>query len=134
GLAQRDKRVVLLSDLADGSPPDAPPLGGEGEIALWAPLPELTADGQDCAVTRADRSGNKVWARVVCTSSAAPVPAPSARPAAGAGAPGPSAGRSVEVRAGDKVVASAALGPSVTREDVAIDLPAGAPEMLRAVL
>jgi hypothetical protein len=128
GLAQRDKRVVVLSDLADGAPAEAPPLAGDGEIALWVPVPELTANGQDCAVTRADRAGNKVWARVVCTSTAT-------GPDAGATAEaGPSAGRLLEIRAGDTVVASVSLGPSVKAEEVAVELPANAPEGLRAAL
>lgn len=54
GLAQRDKRVVILSDLADGSPKDAPPIGGDADIAVWLPVPELVAGGRDCAVTRAE--------------------------------------------------------------------------------
>jgi hypothetical protein len=134
GLAQRDKRVVLLSDLADGSPEDAPPLGGDGEIALWVPVRELTADGQDCAVTRADRSGNKVWARVVCSGGAAAPREPSPGASAAPSASGASAGRSLEIRDGDKVLAAVPLGPSVRAEEVTADLPPGAPEMLRAVL
>jgi hypothetical protein len=143
GLAQRDKRVVVLSDLADGSPPDAPPLGGDGEIALWQPVPELLANGKDCAVTRADRSGARVWARVVCTASddapaapAAPSASASAASAAGSASapPGPSAGRKLEIRAGDKVIASVPLGPSVRVEEIAVELPPGAPEHLRAGL
>jgi hypothetical protein len=137
GLAQQDKRVVVLSDLADGSSPEAPALGGEtdGSIALWLPLPELAADGQDCGVTRADRSGNKVWARVVCTPpQGASAPAtPSAVPSAGA-PPGASAGRSIEVRDGAKVLVSVALGPSVRSDEIALELPAGAPERLTVAL
>ena len=128
GLAQRDKRVVVFSDLADGSPPDAPPLGGDGEIAVWVPLPELEASGEDCAVTRADRAGTRVWARVICTASApaaaagppprrrAPPPTPPASAAPGA-SPGPGAGRSIEIRAGDKVLGAVALPPSIKSDD-----------------
>lgn len=149
GLAQRDKRVVVFSDLADGSPPDAPPLGGDGEIALWQPVPELVASGQDCAVTRADRSGTRVWARVVCTAADDVSPTASAASAAASArataeasssgsatssAPGPSAGRKLEIRAGDKVLGSVPLGPSVRVEEIAVDLPPGAPEVLRAAL
>ncbi len=134
GLAQRDKRVVLFSDLADGSPPDAPPLGGDGEITLWAPLKELTADGADCGITRADRSGSKVWVRVVCTSASSPpahtAPATSASAAASAVAGRPESpaapsgpARSVEIRDGAKVVAKAALGADVHTTEVGIDLP-----------
>ena len=43
-LPQVDKRVVVLSDLADGRP-EAPALGGGREgIPVWVPLPELRAD------------------------------------------------------------------------------------------
>jgi von Willebrand factor type A domain/Aerotolerance regulator N-terminal len=159
GLAQRDKRVVVLSDLADGSPPDAPPLGGGGdaEIAVWVPLHELAADGQDCAVTRADRSGTKVWARVICTGPAGgpaggsagggavdggavagargPVSmGPQAAPNPGPASRGPSAGRSLEVRDGARVLASAPLDPALKSAEIAVDLPPNAPEILRAAL
>jgi hypothetical protein len=140
GLAQRDKRVVLLSDLADGAPADAPPLGGDGEITLWLPVPELAAQGQDCAVTRADRSGTRVWVRVVCTAEGTgPAAAGSASASASAGPvaaapPGASAGRSVEIRDGAQVLGSAALGPSVRSEEIAVDIPPSAPERLRAAL
>ncbi len=130
GLAQRDKRVVLLSDMADGSPADAAPLVGDPEISLWAPLPELEARGADCAVTRADRSGKKVWARVVCSAGVVAAPVGSASTLS----PSPSEGRKVELRAGGKVLASVALGPAVKAEEVALDLPAGAPEELKVGL
>jgi len=85
-----DRRVVLLSDLADGTP-NALPLGGGSDTTLWAPLPELEATDRDCAVTRADLRAGKVRARVVCS--------PEARPS-GEGASvaaSPSAGRSVRL-------------------------------------
>jgi hypothetical protein len=134
GLAQTDKRVVVLSDLADGAP-DAPPIQGDAEVALWLPLPELAATDQDCAVTRAERSGAKVWTRVVCSgrepAAAAPAASASATPAlAGAKA----AARSIEIRAGNKVIAKVALVGSARVEEVAAALPDGAPEPLRAVL
>jgi hypothetical protein len=132
GLAQRDKRVVVFSDLADGSPPEAPPLGGDGEIAVWMPVPELAARGRDCAVTRADRAGARVTARVVCSSADEASPAgaaASAEPAAG-----PSAGRSLEIRAGAEVIAKVALGPTVRSEEITVEIPKAAPEVLRAGL
>jgi hypothetical protein len=91
-------------------------------------VPELAASGQDCAITRADRAGHKVWARVVCSTSAA------ASADAGTAEPGPSAGRVLEIRADDKVIASTPLGPSVKSEEVAVELPPNPPETLRAVL
>jgi hypothetical protein len=42
--------------------------------------------------------------------------------------PGPSAGRSLEIRAGDRVLASVALGPAVRSEEVAVELPPGPTE------
>jgi hypothetical protein len=113
-LAQPDKRVVVLSDLADGAP-DAPALASTGDIALWAPLPELEAKGQDCGITRADRTGSRVWVRVVCS---APAPEP----------------RAIEIRAGEKVLKSVPLPTSDKLAEVPIDLPNDAPEFLRAVL
>jgi hypothetical protein len=132
GLAQRDKRVVVLSDLADGAP-DAPPIRGDQEIALWVPLPELAASGQDCAVTRADRSGNKVWARVVCSGrELAGAAAAASASAAAAAAPA----RSIEIRAGNKALAAAPLRTSGAGrvEEVSLTLPEGAPDLLRAAL
>lgn len=137
-LPQQDKRVVLLSDLADGSPEGVAPLRGDADIAIWEPVPELAARGADCAITRADRSGPRVWARVVCTPNrATPTTAPSATSAvASAMAPeeGPSVGRSLEIKAGSRVLGSVKLGPSLLREEVAVDVPANAPEILLAAL
>jgi hypothetical protein len=117
-LVQPDKRVVLLSDLADGRSDD-PPLGGE---ALWAPLDELRASGADCAITRADRSGSRVFARVACTREPAESTA------------SPSEGRALEVREGDTVVGRVDLGPSVTRETLAVDVKAAPSAKLYARL
>ncbi|MDI3288102.1 VWA domain-containing protein [Polyangium sp. 15x6] len=117
-----DRRVVLLSDLADGAP-NAAPLGGGSDTTLWVPLPELEATGRDCAVTRADLRSGKVRARVVCSPEARPV-------GEGAGVISASAGRAVELKAEGKVLASAPLGPSVRAEEVALDVPDGAPEDL----
>jgi len=136
GLAQRDKRVVLLSDLADGAP-GAALLAGEDEIALWVPLPELVASGSDCAVTRADRAGAKVWARVVCTSaeaSSAPSGTTAAAASAVASASSASAGRELLIRSGEKVIAKAKLDAAIRMEEIAVELPADAPEVLRAAL
>ena len=134
GLAQRDKRVVLLSDLADGSPPDAPPIGGDADVAVWLPLPELAASGVDCAITRADRSGTRVWVRVACAGPPAAPPAASASAEPRAPAAHLSEGRKIEIRAGNDVIGTAKLGPDVARDDIAVDVPATAPEALRAVL
>jgi hypothetical protein len=64
-LPQRDRRVVVLSDLADGHP-DGPSLAGSNDVPVWVALPELAHDGADCAVTRADRRGARVRVGVAC--------------------------------------------------------------------
>lgn len=136
GLPQIDRRVVLLSDMADGEPAGEP-LAGSNDVALWSPLPELEAKGEaDCAVVRAERAGASVRVRVACTPSlaaAAPGATATASPEASAAAPpaapaeGPSAGRSVQVLAGDRVLRSTPLGPLVRSEEIALELPEGAP-------
>ena len=66
-LPQLDRRLVVLSDLADGHP-DGPALGGSGagDVPLWVALPELAGDATDCAVMRADRRGARVRVAVAC--------------------------------------------------------------------
>ncbi|AUX39305.1 hypothetical protein SOCE26_006940 [Sorangium cellulosum] len=147
GLPQGDKRIVLLSDLADGSP-GAPPIAGSPDIATWVPLEELEAGGEDCGIVRADRSGQRARIRVVCTAAAGeggdglagagrdggaapPAPAGSAAGAAGATA---AARRSLEVRAGDVVLGKVALDPRLRAEEISLDLPAETPEILTAAL
>ncbi|MCC6553347.1 MAG: VWA domain-containing protein [Polyangiaceae bacterium] len=120
GLPQKDRRVVLFSDLADGNP-EAPPIATVGEVVTWAPLPELEARGADCAVIRADRAGQRARARVACTA-----------PAQGGGSP--SSGRALEIRAGDRVLGKAELSPALRAEEISVELPPGAPELLAAAL
>jgi hypothetical protein len=64
-LPQVDRRIVLLSDLADGHP-DGPPLGEGATVPLWIALPELREALLDCALTRADRAGVRVRVHVDC--------------------------------------------------------------------
>jgi len=64
-LPQLDRRVVVLSDLADGHS-DGPPLAGASDAPLWVALPELAGDAADCAVERADRRGVRVRVIVTC--------------------------------------------------------------------
>jgi hypothetical protein len=64
-LPQVDRRIVLLSDLADGRP-EAPPLGESSSVPVWIALPELRSQGTDCAVMRADRRGLRVRVAVAC--------------------------------------------------------------------
>jgi hypothetical protein len=62
-----DKRVVVLSDLADGRP-DAAPLGENSPLAVWVAMPELRAPPAetDCAILAADRVGVRVRVRIAC--------------------------------------------------------------------
>lgn len=71
-LPQVDRRVVLLSDLADGHP-DGPPIGEGSPVPLWVALPELRGALPDCAVMRADRSGARVRVHVTCGPGASAV-------------------------------------------------------------
>jgi hypothetical protein len=64
-LPQSDRRTVVLSDLADGHP-DAPPLGESSPEPVWIALPELRAEGVDCTIARAQRSGAKVLVTLRC--------------------------------------------------------------------
>jgi hypothetical protein len=58
-----DKRVVLLSDLADGSP-SAEPL--RTDLPLWSPLAPARERLTNCAVVEATHTGASVKVRVVC--------------------------------------------------------------------
>jgi hypothetical protein len=64
-LPQVDRRVVVLSDMADGHP-DAAPLGEAGPVPVWVALPELRGARPDCALVRADRSGARVRVGLAC--------------------------------------------------------------------
>jgi hypothetical protein len=64
-LPQVDRRIVLLSDLADGRS-DGPPIGEGSPVPVWVALPELRGTIPDCAVMRADRSGARVRVRIAC--------------------------------------------------------------------
>jgi hypothetical protein len=68
-LPQIDRRIVVLSDLADGRP-DAPPLGAGSAVPIWIALPELGAPDVDCAVMSADRIGVRVRVQVACSPGA----------------------------------------------------------------
>lgn len=64
-LPQPEKRVVLLSDLADGRA-EAQPLQPDDAVPLWFATPELAKQEADCGVVRADQRADQVVARVVC--------------------------------------------------------------------
>jgi hypothetical protein len=106
-LPQVDRRIVVLSDLADGHP-DGPPLGRDSELPVWVPLPELRQAASDCGILQADRSGARVRVRVTCGS---PVATTGGTPD-GRG----SKSREVAIVAGERVLAHAPLGVSGTEE------------------
>src|SRR6185369_13196907 len=62
-LPHKDKRIVLLSDLAGELPAEPSP-------DVWAALPELASKADDCGVLRAERSGSRVTVNVACSSEA----------------------------------------------------------------
>jgi hypothetical protein len=68
-LPQVDRRVVVLSDLADGRH-DGPPLGEGGPVPVWLALPELRGPATDCALMKADRSGGRVRVALACSPGA----------------------------------------------------------------
>lgn len=116
GLPQIDKKLVVLSDRADGHPEGAP-LGASRKLPVWIPLPELAAKVTDCAVITADRAGLVVRVRVACT-------------------PGETfAGRAVEVRTreGDRPVGTSP-GIASSATEVSVTLAADAPDDLVARL
>jgi hypothetical protein len=85
-LPQVDRRVVVLSDLADGRP-EAPPIGEGSELPIWIAMPELRELARDCGIVSADRAGLRVRVRVACSYGAT------------------AAGREVALVAGDRVLA-----------------------------
>jgi Mg-chelatase subunit ChlD len=70
GLPQVDRRVVVLSDLADGNP-SGPAVGAATDsrgIPIWVALPELRARADDCGILSADRRGARVRVVVACAA------------------------------------------------------------------
>lgn len=64
-LPQVDRRIAVLSDLADGHW-GAPPLGESLGPPLWVPLAELRESKADCAVLNADQKGARVHVAIAC--------------------------------------------------------------------
>lgn len=89
-LPQIDRRVIVLSDLADGKP-DAPALGEGLGLPVWVAMPELRAPAEDCGVLASDRAGPRARVRFACSS------------------PQAAAGRDVQIKDGDKVIATTPL-------------------------
>jgi hypothetical protein len=118
-LPQVDRRVVVLSDLADGKP-DAPPLGEDQSVPVWVAIPELRDSdaARDCGVIAADRSASRVHVSLACGHEAS------------------ANGREVTLRAGarnGKVIARGVAPPGIGG-DVSIAIPADAPADLVARL
>jgi len=116
-LPQIDRRVIVLSDLADGKP-DGPPLGegGDGRVPVWVAMPELGKNPlQDCGILAADRAGGRARVKFACSSAAA------------------ANGRDVTIRDGTKVVASAPL-PQTALGEAMIAVPGDDARELTAVL
>jgi Mg-chelatase subunit ChlD len=63
-LPHKDKRVVLLSDLAGELP-------SEPTKDVWAALPELATKADDCGVLRAEQSGPRITVTVACSTETA---------------------------------------------------------------
>ncbi len=102
-LPQIDRRVILLSDLADGKA-DAPPLGEgtDSRVPVWVAMPELgKASAADCGILSADRAGGRARVRFACSAVAA------------------ASGREVQIKDGDKVVASTPLPQTMLGEATA---------------
>lgn len=115
GLPQIDRRVIVLSDLADGKS-NGPPLGEGGGVPVWVAMPELRASSaEDCALLTADRSGGRVRVRFACTS------------------PQAAASRSVEIRSGERVLITLKL-PETALGEVSGALAGGDERELVAVL
>jgi len=114
-LPQVDRRIVVLSDLADGNH-DGPPLGEGSDVPVWVALPELRATAADCASMRADRTSARVRVAIAC-------------------GPGTSAaGREVVVEdAEGKTLGRAASPPGTTGEAVVL-LPSESAAPVRARL
>jgi hypothetical protein len=63
-LPQSDKRIIVLSDLADAT-------WDSDEIAVSAPLTVLREATDNCAITEATRQGDSIEAQIACTSNTA---------------------------------------------------------------
>jgi von Willebrand factor type A domain/Aerotolerance regulator N-terminal len=103
-----DKRVVVLSDLADGGTEALTPPDG---VKLWAPLEELRGARANCAVIAADRVGDKIASRIACAAG---------EPTEGIKK------RKIAILAGDRVIDEAPLSLAPGTEDVVMRLPTDA--------
>jgi hypothetical protein len=103
-LPQTDKRIIVLSDLADAT-------WSSDDRAVSAPLTVLREATDNCAITKATRHGDAVEAQIACTTSRAAqdrtleraiaeAPASSSTPANAAGAPSEPSTAQLAARAG----------------------------------
>ncbi len=115
-LPQIDRRVIVLSDLADGKS-DAPALGENATIPVWVALPEIRAKetDADCGILGADRAGGRVRVRFACSAANA------------------AQGREVQIKEGDRVVISSQL-PQTTLGEAALAVVGDESKELVAVL
>jgi hypothetical protein len=104
-LPQVDRRLIVLSDLADGHP-DGLPVGEGSDLPTWVAMPELREPAKDCGILTADRRGPRVHVRLACSHDATAV------------------GRELTLTDGDRVVAHGAA-PSGQTGDVTL-MPASA--------
>lgn len=111
---QADKRIILLSDLADGQP-DAAPLDVDADVSLWMPVPELAARAEaDCAIRSAEKLGERVDVTLVCTGGAT------------------ASGRSVAILSGKSEIAKEQVPEGA--DALALKIPEGENRALDAVL
>ncbi|MBX3208264.1 MAG: BatA and WFA domain-containing protein [Labilithrix sp.] len=117
-LPQIDRRVIVLSDLADGNA-DAPALGAGSDttVPVWVAMPELAKAeaASDCGILSADRAGGRARVRFACSL------------------PQAAAGRDVQIKDGDKVLQTAPL-PQTALGEVMLPLAGDESRELFAVL
>ena len=116
-LPQIDRRVVLLSDLADGKS-DAAPLGESADksVPVWVAMPDLAKEtASDCGILAADRANGRARVRFACSAPAA------------------AAKRNVRIMDGEKEIASAPL-PETALGEVMLSVPGDDARALDAVL
>ncbi len=109
-LPQADKRVVLLSDLADGTDAPLP-----DDPTLWVPMPELPKEAGDCAVLSADRSPKEVRVEIACSPKAT------------------AEGREIELRGGERMLTKV-KAPGGPRVSVVLPIDPRSTEDLEVVL
>jgi len=110
-LSHVDKRVVVLSDLADGGP-TAKALEPPEGMKIWVPLEELQGAADDCAVVGAERHGRRISVRVAC----GPEPAGSSE----------SEKRRLQVQAGRETLIEVPIRRVEGPQDVTLTVPDGA--------